>query len=99
MTQRSKRWFKSGAPSKEAGGAGSSSNDGNAVAALPACSDGFDNVDGSPEPGGYSQMRRTGQGYPGTNPIVATALLALPSPFVLTNTWSCEAVSTYGCLR
>ena len=31
MTQRSKRWFKSGAPPKKRGGAGSSSNDGSSV--------------------------------------------------------------------
>ena len=32
-------------------------HDGSAVSALPACSDGFDNVDGGPECGVYIQMR------------------------------------------
>ena len=38
-------------------GAGSSSTDGARSAAHPACSDGFDNVDGGPERGVYIQMR------------------------------------------
>ena len=42
---------------KEAGGAGSSSKTETRSAALPACSDGFDNVDGGPECGVYIQMR------------------------------------------
>ena len=41
-------------------------------------------------------MRRTGQGYPGTNPIVATALLALPLAIPFDEY---EAVWTYGCLQ
>src|SRR6187402_2277077 len=32
-------------------------HDGSAVSALPACSDGFDDVDGGPECGVYIQMR------------------------------------------
>jgi hypothetical protein len=42
---------------KEAGGAGSSSKTEARSAARPACSDGFDNVDGGPECGVYIQMR------------------------------------------
>src|SRR5215472_11995602 len=41
---------------KEAGGAGSSSMSETRSAAFPACSDGFDDVDGGPERGVYIQM-------------------------------------------
>src|SRR5262249_20507596 len=60
-TERTKRWFLFGAPSKKAGGAGSSSTTGARSTAPPACSDGFYNVDGSPECRVYIQMRRIEQ--------------------------------------
>src|SRR5258705_10876716 len=41
----------------QAGGAGSSSTTEARSTSLPACSDGFDNVDGGPERGVYIQMR------------------------------------------
>jgi len=57
IAERTKRWFFVRATIMEAGGAGSSSNTAARSAARPACSDGFDNVDGSPECGVYIEMR------------------------------------------
>ena len=57
ITERSKRWFRFGRAVTNAVGAGSSSTTKARSAALPACSDGFDDVDGGPECGVYIQMR------------------------------------------
>src|SRR5262245_47781059 len=50
---------------RKAVGAGSSSTTEARSTALPACSDGFDNVDGGPECGVYIQMRGVEQGRVG----------------------------------
>src|SRR5262249_62249850 len=52
-------------------------------AALPACSDGFDNVDGGPERGVYIQMRRVEQvrirrGFEGCRRAARVALVPPP---------------------
>src|SRR6478609_3627818 len=57
MTRRSKRWFGSGAPSKKRAEQAHPPKAEARSAARPACSDGFDNVDGGPECGVYIQMR------------------------------------------
>src|SRR5436190_22569923 len=57
MTRRSKRWFRSSAPSKKRAEQAHPPKAEARSAARPACSDGFDNVDGGPECGVYIQMR------------------------------------------
>src|SRR5258707_6634647 len=57
MTRRSKRWFRSSAPSKKRAEQAHPPMSETRSAARPACSDGFDNVDGGPECGVYIQMR------------------------------------------
>src|SRR5690242_542542 len=65
----------------EAVGAGSSSTTEARSAPLPACSDGFDNVDGGPECGVYIQMRgveqvRIRRGLEGGGGPLGVALVA-----------------------
>src|SRR5215510_6648725 len=67
----------------EAVGAGSSSTTEARSAALPACSDGFDNVDGGPECGVYIQMRgveqvRIRRGFEGCRRAAGVALVPPP---------------------
>src|SRR6478735_12689221 len=57
MTRRSKRWFRSSAPSKKRAEQAHPPKAEARSTARPACSDGFDNVDGGPECGVYIQMR------------------------------------------
>src|SRR5436190_13942549 len=57
MTRRSKRWFRSSAPSKKRAEQAHPPKAEARSAARPACSDGFDDVDGGPECGVYIQMR------------------------------------------
>ena len=57
ISERSKRWFRFRARRHECGRSRLILHDGSAVSALPACSDGFDDVDGGPECGVYIQMR------------------------------------------
>src|SRR5438093_13011420 len=70
-------------PIREAGGAGSSSMTDARSAALPACSDGFDNVDGGPDCGVYIQMRsveqvRVRRGFERRCGALRIALVAAP---------------------
>src|SRR5260221_10440160 len=57
ITRRSRRWFRSGAPSKKRAEQAHPPMTDAWSAARPACSDGFDNVDGGPECGVYIQIR------------------------------------------
>src|ERR1700751_39167 len=81
MTRRAKRWFRSGAPSKKRAEQAHPPKAEARSAALPACSDGFDNVDGGPECGVYIQMRgieqvRIRRGFEGGRRPLGVTLVA-----------------------